>query len=24
MALFQEHGFDPGKWPSAVRNILWG
>ena len=23
MALFQEHGFDPGKWPSAVRNILW-
>jgi seryl-tRNA synthetase len=24
MALFQEHGFDPGTWPSAVRNILWG
>lgn len=23
MALFQEHGFDPGKWPSAVRTILW-
>jgi seryl-tRNA synthetase len=24
MALFQEHGFDPGAWPSAVRTILWG
>ena len=23
MALFQEHGFDPGAWPSAVRNVLW-
>ena len=24
MALFQEHGFDPGKWPSEVRRKLWG
>ena len=23
MALFQEHGFDPGAWPAAVRNVLW-
>jgi seryl-tRNA synthetase len=23
MALLKEHGMDPGKWPSAVRNILW-
>jgi seryl-tRNA synthetase len=23
MALFQEHGFDPGAWPRAVREILW-
>ncbi|HEY1558835.1 MAG TPA: amino acid--[acyl-carrier-protein] ligase [Kofleriaceae bacterium] len=23
MALFQEHGFDPGAWPSAVRARLW-
>jgi len=23
MALFQTHGFDPGAWPGAVRNILW-
>jgi seryl-tRNA synthetase len=23
MALFQEHGFDPGKWPSEVRRVLW-
>lgn len=23
MALFQEHGFDPGKWPGAVREKLW-
>jgi len=23
MALFQEHGFDPGTWPAAVRTILW-
>ena len=23
MALFQAHGFDPGAWPSAVRNKLW-
>jgi seryl-tRNA synthetase len=23
MALFQTHGFDPGAWPSAVRNKLW-
>ncbi len=24
MALFQTHGFDPGAWPSAVRQKLWG
>jgi seryl-tRNA synthetase len=24
MALFQEHGFDPGAWPAAVRKRLWG
>jgi seryl-tRNA synthetase len=23
MALFQTHGFDPGNWPSEVRNKLW-
>ena len=23
MALFQTHGFDPGAWPSAVREQLW-
>jgi len=23
MALLKEHGFDPGKWPSAVQNQLW-
>ena len=23
MALFQEHGFDPGTWPSEVRAVLW-
>ena len=23
MALLKEHGFDPGKWPSAVQNLLW-
>ena len=23
MALFQEHGFDPGAWPKAVREQLW-
>ena len=23
MALLKEHGFDPGKWPSAVQKILW-
>jgi seryl-tRNA synthetase len=23
MALFQAHGFDPGAWPSAVRDVLW-
>ncbi len=23
MALFQEHGFDPGAWPREVRNLLW-
>lgn len=23
MALFQEHGFDPGTWPAATRAILW-
>jgi seryl-tRNA synthetase len=23
MALFQQHGFDPGAWPSAVRAVLW-
>jgi len=23
MALFQAHGFDPGSWPSATRQILW-
>jgi seryl-tRNA synthetase len=23
MALFQTHGFDPGAWPGAVRQILW-
>ena len=24
MALFQTHGFDPGAWPGAVRDKLWG
>lgn len=24
MALFQEHGFDAGKWPREVVNRLWG
>jgi seryl-tRNA synthetase len=23
MALLKEHGFDPGKWPSAVQSQLW-
>jgi seryl-tRNA synthetase len=23
MALLKEHGFDPGKWPSAIQKILW-
>ena len=23
MALFQQHGFDPGNWSSQVRSILW-
>ncbi len=23
MALFQAHGFDPGAWPTAVRDVLW-
>jgi seryl-tRNA synthetase len=23
MALFQTHGFDPGAWPTAVRERLW-
>ena len=23
MALFQQHGFDPGAWPSQVRAVLW-
>jgi len=23
MALLKEHGMDPGKWPAAVRNLLW-
>ncbi|CAN5507816.1 amino acid--[acyl-carrier-protein] ligase [soil metagenome] len=23
MALFQEHGFDPGTWPREVRQVLW-
>lgn len=23
MALIKEHGFDPGKWPTAVQKILW-
>ncbi|MGE5180912.1 MAG: hypothetical protein ACM31C_02565 [Acidobacteriota bacterium] len=23
MALFQQHGFDPGAWPAAVRDQLW-
>jgi seryl-tRNA synthetase len=23
MALLKEHGFDPGKWPSAVQEQLW-
>jgi seryl-tRNA synthetase len=23
MALFKHHGFDPEKWPSAVREVLW-
>jgi len=23
MALLKEHGMDPGKWPSTVRNQLW-
>jgi seryl-tRNA synthetase len=23
MALFQAHGFDPGKWPASVRQKLW-
>ncbi|MDQ2639169.1 MAG: amino acid--[acyl-carrier-protein] ligase [Pseudomonadota bacterium] len=23
MALLKEHGFDPGKWPSEARGILW-
>jgi seryl-tRNA synthetase len=23
MALFQTHGFDPGKWPRQTREILW-
>ena len=23
MALFAHHGFDPARWPSAVRKILW-
>ena len=23
MALFKHHGFDPGAWPAAVREILW-
>lgn len=22
LALFRKHGFDPGQWPSAVRNVL--
>jgi len=23
MALFKTHGFEPDKWPSSVRKILW-
>ena len=23
MALFKHHGFDPDRWPSAVRQRLW-
>lgn len=23
MALFKVHGFDPAKWPTAVRSLLW-
>lgn len=23
MALFKTHGFEPAKWPKAVRNLLW-
>jgi seryl-tRNA synthetase len=23
LALLKHHGFDPGSWPSAVRNKLW-
>jgi len=23
MALFKHHGFDPGNWPSATRDLLW-
>ncbi len=23
MALFKTHGFDPGRWPSAVTRLLW-
>jgi seryl-tRNA synthetase len=23
MALFKHHGFDPGRWPAAVRKLLW-
>ena len=24
MALFRHHGYDPGKWPKAVVDLLWG
>jgi hypothetical protein len=23
MALFKTHGFDPGKWPTETRRLLW-
>jgi len=24
LALFRHHGFDPARWPDAVRKVLWG
>jgi seryl-tRNA synthetase len=24
LALFKHHGFDVGKWPGALRDVLWG